>query len=55
MLDCADVQSHSEFCSSFAEARILDTPFAEVQNLLLVLTSWEMQAECTDVADSWYL
>jgi hypothetical protein len=50
------VQSHFEFCSrSFAEARILDTPFAEVQNLLLVLTSKELQTECMDVAASWYL
>ena len=34
----------------FTDAKILDTPFAEVENLLLVNTSMEMQTECTDVA-----
>jgi hypothetical protein len=35
-----------EFCCwDFAEASILNTPCAEVQNLLLVLTTWELQTE----------
>jgi hypothetical protein len=33
----------------FTEARILDTPFAKVQNLILVNISMELQTECTDV------
>ena len=56
VLEWTCVQSHFEFCSrSFAEARILDTPFAEVRNLLLVKTSTELQTECMDDAASWYL
>jgi len=49
-------KSTNECCSwAFAEARILNTPFAEVQNQLLVNTSTELQRECMDVAASWYL
>ena len=46
-IDCTCVQIHFECCSwPFAEARILDTPTAEVQNLLLVKTSTELRTEC---------
>jgi hypothetical protein len=49
-------KSTNECCSwAFAEARILNTPFAEVQNQLLVNTSTELQRECMDVAARWYL
>jgi hypothetical protein len=49
-------KANFECCSSpFTDTRIMDTPFAEVQNLLLVNTSTELQTECTDVAASWYL
>jgi len=39
----------------FTDARILDTPFAEVQNLFLVNISTELQTECRNVPASWYL
>jgi len=49
-------RTNFESCSwPFTDTRILDTPFAEVQNLLLVNTLTELQTECTYVAASWYL
>jgi len=49
-------KANFECCScTFTNTTILDTPFAEVQHLLLGNTSKELQTECMDVAASWYL